>query len=154
MVVNPYSDKAFFDFEKFKKIVEIGIEYLDQVIDIAWKRYPLKEQQEAAQKWRNCGLGVLGYATMLMKLGITYGSQQAKDFSNKLFHVMFREAVCASSRLAKEKGNFPRYSNAIWDSTIIKQHFAQYEIKQLQEQGLRNCSVLSIAPTGLNIGSV
>ena len=153
-VINPYTGDARFDFEEFKKAVANGIYYLDKVIDYAWPRYPLKEQQEAARKWRNCGLGVLGYATMLMKLGITYGSQRAKDFSDNLFHVMFREAIRASSHLAKEKGNFPGYSDAIWNSTIIKQHYLQSEIEYFKKQGLRNCSVLSIAPTGLNIGSV
>ena len=153
-VINPYTGDARFDFEEFKKAVANGVYYLDKVIDYAWPRYPLKEQQEAARKWRNCGLGVLGYATMLMKLGITYGSQRAKDFSDNLFHVMFREAIWASSHLAKEKGNFPGYSDAIWNSTIIKQHYLQSEIEYFKKQGLRNCSVLSIAPTGLNIGSV
>lgn len=148
-VIDPYTDKARFDFESFKTVVMYGIRYLDNVIDYAWPRYPLKEQQEAAQKWRNCGLGVLGYATMLMKLGITYGSQRAKDFSDNLFYIMFREAVWASSYLAQEKGNFPGYNDEIWNSTIIKQHYSlPSEIRQLKEQGLRNCSVLSIAPTG------
>lgn len=148
-VQNPYTDLARFDTDGFLEAVQAGITYLDSVIDKAYTRYALQEQREEAQKFRNCGLGVLGYATALMKLGIKYGSKEARDFSDKLFNSMFRRAVSTSSHLAKKLGSFPEYNENVWKSTIIKNHFTPEEIEVMREQGLRNCSVLSIAPTGL-----
>lgn len=133
----------------FNKAVQLGINYLDSVIDYAGPRFALKEQQENARIFRNCGLGVLGYATMLMKMGIKYGSQEAAKLTDAIFYNMFRKAIFASNLLAEEKGVFPGYSDKVWESNIIKNHFSGEEIEVLKENGLRNCSVLSIAPTGL-----
>lgn len=147
-VLNPYTDKAEFDYHSFEKTVRNGIDYLDSVIDYAYKRYALKEQQEEARKFRNCGLGVLGYATMLMKLGIKYGSIEAQELSDGIFYRMFRCAVEESSLLASRLGDFPEYNEKVWESSIIENHFSSGEIEMLKAQGLRNCSLLSIAPTG------
>lgn len=153
-VLNPYTEKAEFDYESFYSAVAHGIDYLDSVIDKAWHKYPLKEQQEEARKFRNCGLGVLGYATMLMKMGLKYGTVEADNLTGGIFYSMFRHAVKESSKLAVNHGSFPGYSEKVWESAIIKDHFSYSEIEELKKQGLRNCSVLSIAPTGLIYGSV
>ena len=147
-VNNPYTYNAEFDFDSFKKAVIAGIRYLDHIVDITYNRQPLKEQQEAMYTFRNCGLGAFGYGSALMKMNIKYGSQEALNFTDELFNIMFRTAVEASSNLAKEKGNFPGYTDKVWESKIIKNHFSQIEIDKLKEQGLRNCSLLSIAPNG------
>ena len=98
--------------------------------------------------YRNIGLGVFGYATMLMKLGMRYGEPNALEFTDSIFNLMFKAAVIKSNELAKELGVFPKYKDCIWDSDIIKAHFLQSEIDAMREFGLRNCSLLSIAPTG------
>lgn len=147
-VLNPYTSEAQFDFYEFSKGVEEGIKYLDHLIDINYNRHPLKEQQEMSYNYRNVGLGCFGYATMLMKLGITYGSKEAISLTDKIFHAMFKRAVYTSSELASSLGSYPKYNEKVWDSDIIKSHFEEYQIEALKKQGLRNCSLLSIAPNG------
>lgn len=147
-VINPYQDDAYFDIEGFKKAVRIGIRALDKLIDENYYRHPLKEQQEMSYNYRNVGLGAFGYATALMKMGMKYGSEEAQKFTNDIFGDMFRAAVFASNELAKEFGTFPKYKDCVLDSDIIKKHFFSEEIAELKEHGLRNCSLISIAPNG------
>lgn len=147
-VINPYTDKAYFDMDGFVQAVSIGIKALDKLIDENYMRHPLKEQQEKSFNYRNVGLGCFGYAGALMKLGIRYGSKEALDFTHDVFSDMFRTAVLTSAQLAKKYGSFPKYKECVYNSQIIKLHFNEREIAELKKCGLRNCSVLSIAPTG------
>lgn len=144
----PYTENAYFDYDAFEFAVFTAVKYLDGVIDLNADRHPLKEQREMSLKYRNVGLGVFGYASMLMKLGLEYGDVDAIKFTDELFNDMFRTAVIASSQLAEELGTFPMYSEKVWDSTIIRNHFTEDEIEALKKSGLRNCSLLSIAPCG------
>lgn len=148
LVKEPYTENAWFDFDEFEGAVSCGIETLDKLIDENYMRHPLKEQQEMSWNYRNVGLGVMGYATMLMKLGMRYGSADAIRFTDELFRYMFRSAVIESNRLARAKGPFPKYKDVVWDSEIMRNHFTDGEIEIFRMDGLRNCSLLSIAPTG------
>ena len=147
-VVNPYTDNVYFDSDSFYDAVKNGIIYLDKIVDLNADRHALPQQKEMALKFRNCGLGIMGYATMLMKLGMEYGSHNAIMFSDSLFYTMFRAAVYSSCNLAKAEGKFPEWNPNVFKSKIIENHFTQDEIEDLQQHGLRNCSLLSIAPTG------
>ena len=147
-VKEPYSDDAYFDSSEFVKAIKVGVRSLDRLIDENFYRHPLKEQQEMSYNYRNIGLGVFGYATMLMKLGLTYGSAEALEFTDTIFGLMFRAAVIASNELSAEFGPYPKYRECVWDSDIMRAHFPQNEIERMKETGLRNCSLISIAPTG------
>ena len=147
-VKNPYTSKAYFDTSELVEAVKIGIKTLDKLIDENYYRHPLKEQQEMSFNYRNIGLGAFGYATMLMKLGMKYGSPEALNFTDQIFGLIFRAAVIESNNLAKELGVFPKYKDCVWDSDIMKYHFRQDEIDQMRQYGLRNCSLISIAPNG------
>lgn len=147
-VDSPYTNKASFDWSSFNQAVKQGIIYLDKIIDLNAPNHALPQQRENSLNFRNCGLGVFGYATMLMKMGMEYGSVEAIEFTDGLFHRMFREAVWASNTLAKELGAFPKYNPNLWESNIITDHFINSEIEIMKQYGLRNCSLLSIAPTG------
>ena len=147
-VINEYTNDAVFDFDGFSNAIKIAIRTLDKLIDENIDRHPIKEQRENSYNYRNIGLGVFGMADMLFKLRIKYGSKESKEFLDKLFNFMFREAVIWDVKLAKKLGVFPKYSEAVWDSEIIINHFSKEEIDNLKEYGLRNCSLLSIAPTG------
>lgn len=147
-VVNPYTDDAYFDSASFCEAVHNGIIYLNKIVDLNANRHALPQQKEMALKFRNCGLGIMGYATMLMRLGMKYGSHNAIMFSDSLFNMMFTTAVRASSDLAKIEGTFPGWDSNVFNSNIMINHFSQGEIALLQNYGLRNCSLLSIAPTG------
>lgn len=126
----------------------VGIRTLDKLIDENYYKHPLKEQQEMSYNYRNIGLGCFGYATALMKLGLKYGSEESLEWTNAIFGLMFRSALIESNNLAKDLGPFPKYKDCVWDSDIIKAHFMQEEIDQMRQYGLRNCSLVSIAPTG------
>ena len=147
-ICKPYTKDAYIDTEKLVKAVKVGIRTLDKLIDENYYKHPLKEQQEQSFNYRNIGLGCFGYATALMKLGLKYGSQEALDWTNCIFGLIFRAAVIESNSLAKEFGPFPKYKDCVWDSEIIKKHFPQDEIDIMRQYGLRNCSLISIAPTG------
>lgn len=154
-VIDPFTDKARFDFDDFAIAVEEGIRALDEIIDENKDNHALKEQKEMSLNYRNVGLGIMGMWDMFCKLGITYGSDQSKEYIDTLMGFMFRKAVIASSKLAKEKGAFPKYTSNVLNSKIIKKHFTDDDIKLLgiDKYGLRNCSLLSIAPTG-SIGTM
>lgn len=147
-VKKQYTKNSFFDFNEFKKVVETVVRYMDDIVTINYSRHPLKEQQDMSYNYRNIGIGVMGYSNMLMKLGLEYGSREAIEFTDELFGIMFKTAVKASSKLAKERGSFPKYTPKVWKSDIIREHFSDGEIKTLKKDGLRNCSLLSVAPTG------
>lgn len=134
--------------DEFKKAVHIGIRALDKLIGENANRHPIQTQREISLKYRNIGLGVMGFATAFMKLGIKYGSKESIEFTDAVFNTMFVEAVWESNRLAREFGAFPGYKECIFDSRIIKNHFSEDEINRLKEVGLRNASLLSVAPTG------
>ena len=147
-VKEPYTEDAYFDSGEFVRAVKVGVRSLDRLIDENFHRHPLKEQQEMSYNYRNIGLGVFGYATMLMKLGLTYGSEDALSFTDSIFGLLFRAAVIESNALAAELGPYPKYKDCVWDSDIMCAHFPQEEIERMKETGLRNCSLISIAPTG------
>lgn len=147
-VKNPYTSFATFDKESFLEGVGVGIKTLDKLIDENYYRHPLKQQQEMSFNYRNIGLGVFGYATALMKLGLKYGDKDAINWTIDIFNLMFREAVITSNKLAKTLGTFPKYKPCVFDSDIIKEHFTAEEIEALKKDGIRNCSLLSEAPNG------
>ena len=147
-VKNPYTEHAHIDMSDFVNAVRVGIETLDRLIDENYSRHPLEEQQKMSYNYRNIGLGIFGYATALMKLGMKYGSREAIEFTEEIFGMMFKAAVIKSNELAKEYGPFPKYSDLLFDADILKEHFTQDELDAMKPYGLRNCSLLSIAPTG------
>ena len=147
-IVNPYTPQAHLNTADLLSAIDVGIRTLDRLIDENYNRHPLQQQRDMSYNYRNIGLGVFGYATALMKLGFKYGSPEAIEFTDDVFSLIFRRAVLASNKLAKEFGPYPKYKEEIFDSDIIKLHFTPDEITGLKEYGLRNCSLVSIAPTG------
>lgn len=154
-VIDQFTSKAYFDTAGFIEAVKISIRALDTVLDENMKNHPLKEQREMAENFRNVGLGLMGMHDMFIKLGHTYGSKESIKFIDSLTDLMFRSAVIASAKLAREKGAFPKYSSKVLSSKIIREHFTTNELEALEinKYGLRNCSLLSIAPSG-SIGTM
>jgi len=148
-VKHPYSSESEFDFVDFRNTVEIAIRALDDVLDYGAELHALPEQREMAKNYRNIGLGIMGLASMLFKMGIKYGSDESLHLVDTIGYTMFRTALETSTELAKEKGTFPKYKDVVFDAEIIKAHFNADEIAELRKYGLRNCSLLSIAPSGL-----
>lgn len=123
---------------------------MDKVLEENLDRHALPEQKEMARKYRNIGIGIMGISDLFVKMGIRYGSPDSVGIARNLMKTIFREAVIVSAANGRIYGNFPGYSPKVWDSEIIKNAFTTAEIEELKKQNtLRNCSLLSIAPTGL-----
>lgn len=148
-VVNSYKENAYFDFDEFLKDVKIAVWEMDRIIDENIPNLAIPEQMERAKNYRNLGLGIMGIADCLCMLGLTYGSDKAVEFIADLGKKMFRTAVYASVEKAEQYGSFPKYKPCLWDSSIIEFSFTKEEIEELKRRNaMRNCSLLSIAPTG------
>ena len=132
------------------------VKAMDDVLEENISNHALKEQQEVAKKFRNIGIGIMGLHDAFIKLGIVYGSIDSIQFTRYLMAHLLYFTLKASIQLAKERGQFPQYSDNIWNSNIIKNLKEQYPelyINKLFGEPLRNCTLLSIAPTG-SIGTM
>jgi len=127
---------------------------MDDIVTENAYNHALKEQTEQSLKFRNVGIGIMAIHDLLIKFGLVYGSQESLDLIKKIMNFIFVESLKVSAKLGKELGSFPGYNEKVWDATIIQNNLSKEDIKFLREQNtLRNCSLLSIAPTG-SIGTM
>lgn len=153
-ILNPYTKDAKLDYESLITDVEYIVRAMDDVLTENLDRHALIEQREMAENYRNIGIGIMGLADAFVKLGYTYGDSDSVGFSYNLAKTIFRGAVYASVGLAQSRGSFPKYSPIVWESDIMKKAFSKEELDNLKETNMiRNCSLLSIAPTG-SIGTM
>lgn len=153
-VTDPYTKYSKFNYDEFFKDIPLIVRAMDDVLEENISRHPLKEQQEMARKYRNIGIGIMGIADMFVMLGLKYGSRDSILLIDKIAHFLLRKSIIASARLANERGNFPGYDPLVWSSDIMKQAFDKTELEMLMSTNkLRNCSLLSVAPTG-SIGTM
>lgn len=147
-VKNPFETCAHFDIVEFLNDVKIAIVALDDLIDENLKNHATKEQSEMSKSYRNIGLGIMGLADTLIKLGIRYGSKESITFIDSLMYLMLKTSVITSSNLGFVKGSFPKYNPDVYKSSILSKVLDEDQLKECLAKGLRNCSLLSIAPTG------
>lgn len=139
-----------FNFEEFDKAVGIAVTALNDVLDEGLPLHPLLVQQESVAKYRQIGLGIFGYADMLIKLKMRYGSEKANIFTRQVGSHLVINSIKQSALLAKERGCYDAYTEKVMESNFFKMHIAKdSEIGNLVKQyGLRNSQLLTIAPTG------
>ncbi|RLD63992.1 MAG: adenosylcobalamin-dependent ribonucleoside-diphosphate reductase [Bacteroidetes bacterium] len=152
-VVNAFTSDAFFDIDEFKKYVEVGIRFLDNVLDAT--EYPLDKILDMSKQWRRIGLGFTGLGNVFSMLRMSYGSEESKVLSELIGKVLRNKSYKTSALLAEEKGAFPACIN----EELIKSPFIKELPKKLQAiiktHGLRNIAMNTVAPTGttsLSIG--
>lgn len=147
-VINPFTDDALIDYDKLNDTVSLSVRFLNEILDEGLSLHPLDIQRETVANWRQIGLGIMGAADMLIKLGIPYGSQKAIDVCNTLGKFIANKAIETSSILAGEEGVYPKYNSSVLDTTFFKEN-TNYKTEALVRQnGLRNSQILTIAPTG------
>jgi ribonucleoside-diphosphate reductase alpha chain len=127
-----FSDARGFLWDEFKKDIALAVRFLDNVVDL--NSYPVEECAKITLKNRKIGLGIMGFADVLLMLKIPYDSQGARDFGEKVMGFLDREAKSASAQLARERGAFPNFESSMW--------------KRLGYPPLRNATVTTVAPTG------
>lgn len=144
------NDDKSFDYLSFRSTVRSAVRALNDVLDEGLPLHPLKEQRDSVRDWRQIGLGIMGLADCLIKLGVRYGSKTSIIICNEIGFAMADEAIFESSVLALEAlGSYPLYDYSvisespfyITNSTnVTKEHVSKY--------GLMNSQLLTIAPTG------
>jgi len=118
------------DWEGLKETVKIAVRFLDNGVDVS--TYPIAQIEEMAKKMRRIGLGVMGWADMLVQLGVRYDSKEGVELAEKVMGMIQKKAWEASKELAEEKGVFPLWKRSDW----------------AKKQKMRNVAVTTIAPTG------
>ncbi|MGC8977050.1 MAG: adenosylcobalamin-dependent ribonucleoside-diphosphate reductase [Candidatus Ratteibacteria bacterium] len=119
------------NWEKLERIIEISVRFLDDVIDV--NNYPIPEIERITKANRKIGLGIMGWADLLLELKIPYGSQESFILAEELMKFINEKAFEYSVLLGREKGSFPNFEKSIYYGKI---------------DALRNATRTTIAPTG------
>ena len=146
-----YIDESeqFFDFDKFREDIPIVVKAMNDVLDEGLPLHPLQIQRDTVRDYRQIGIGMMGLADLLIKLGIRYDSQAAIDLCDEIGYVLAKEAIRASALLAKKYGAYPKCNKeAILASAYLRRNTDSEVYGLVQQYGLRNSQLLTIAPTG------
>ena len=128
---NFVSDDKIIDWDRLKSTVRRAVHFLDNVIDM--NNYPIPEIAKITKANRRIGLGVMGFADMLIKLQLPYNSKEGFEMGEKTMQFVHTEAVKASEDLVYKRGNFPHYPGSVYEK---------------QGKPRRNATVTTVAPTG------
>ncbi len=120
------------DWEKLESLTRLAVRFLDNVIDVC--SFPLEEIDQQTKRTRKIGLGVMGFADLLVELRIPYASNQGVRMGERLSKFIHETAISESKAIGKERGSFPGFKGSDWE----KRGFSH----------MRNSTVNTVAPTG------
>jgi len=124
--------KVEIDFDKLREAIKLAVRFLDNVIEV--NKFPLPQIEEMTRKTRKIGLGVMGFADMLINLRIPYNSDQAIEIAEKVMRFVSEEATAESVALGLSRGLFPAFQGSVYDTA--------------NRPRVRNANRTTIAPTG------
>jgi len=140
------------DMEEFERVAKIGTRFLDNVVTMS--DFPLEEIEDTVSSLRKIGLGLMGYAQMLIQLGIRYGSDESVAAAKEIQRIITRFSIEESNRLADVRGEFPEWEKSKWANPTDHEEWFEAYTGGLDaedfEDGLklRNHNTTTIAPTG------
>ena len=142
------NNKGYFDIPVFKKDVHTIVKAMNDVLDQGLLLHPLQIQRDTVRDYRQIGIGVMGIADMLIKLGVKYDTDEAIEICDTIGKILANESIKASALLAKEEGYYPKYKSCILDSEFLRENVDEETFDLVIKYGLRNSQLLTIAPTG------
>ena len=153
-VENPFTPQAAFNIPEFKHAIRIAIRALNNVLDEGLKLHPLDEQILTVNDWRQIGLGIMGFADMLLKMGCQYDSARALNIIDMVGKTLVNTGLEESALLAMDTEPFPEcdlrlilastFIQVLKNSNVIEEN----TINLIRQHGLRNSQLFTIAPTG------
>ncbi len=133
------------DWDGMRQVIHLSTHFLENVIDA--NNYPLPEIDELSKRIRRIGLGVMGMADLLIRLGIPYDSEEGVEMGRRIMAFVDDESKVESERLATQRGVFAEWEKSIWGPDVTCARDAQgNRIRPMRR--LRNCNVTTVAPTG------
>ncbi|GJG84962.1 hypothetical protein tb265_01430 [Gemmatimonadetes bacterium T265] len=143
--VGYYVKDGQMDWEAYGRDIRTSTHFLDNIIDV--NKYPLPEIDALSKRIRRIGLGVMGFADGLIKMGIAYDTPDGVEMGRRVMEFLDVESKKESERLANERGPFPEWARSIWgpDATCARDAIGN-RVRPMQL--LRNCNVTTVAPTG------
>lgn len=159
MMIDETSNGNIINWERLADTTKTAIRFLDNVIEV--NKYPLKQIEDMVKNNRKIGLGIMGWADMLMKLGISYASEAGTTLAAQIMEFIDYNSKCKSVELSKIRGKFNNFKGSIYDNNnylskkyvgksagkISDEQWKELD-KQIQKFGIRNATTTCIAPTG------
>ncbi|MEW5820019.1 MAG: vitamin B12-dependent ribonucleotide reductase [Cyanobacteriota bacterium] len=159
MVKNDINGKPSIDWKKLGDTVQLATHFLDNVITV--NNFPLPKIKDMVLANRKIGLGVMGWADMLLKMGISYSSEEGTHLARQVMEFIDYKSKEESINLAQDRGSFPNYEGSVYDSgtylyskykgtsagIIIDEMWKELD-ERIQAEGIRNATTTCIAPTG------
>lgn len=154
-VEDEFTDYATFNLVDFMHTVKEAVFALNDVLDEGLELHPLEEQRQSVAKWRQIGLGIMGFGDMLIKMKVAYGSEKSLQLIQFIGSTLVDQGLYASAVLAGQRGPFEAYDfDKIKNSTFIQNlDISEETLGFIELNGLRNSQLFTIAPTG-SIGTM
>jgi len=142
------NEEGEFSYERFRHVVRVAVRFMDNIIDYNAPNHATGDISDSVLRDRRVGLGIMGLADMLIKMGIRYDTEEALEVVEKIMRIYRDEAYLASVELAKERGPFPAYDFESYKKSGFYKSLPEHIRVEIMASGIRNGTLLTVAPTG------